>query len=172
MTSHKIYMLSKMRHLLDQRTAIYLYKSMSLPIFDYGDIIYEGGNICKLDKLKRTQNRGLRICLQISGKIGTVNLHRQAGVAQLYIRRSSNLKKYMFLQQENKKYVINRPIQTRAHGATVYETCIPKIEKYKKGTIYRGIKLWNDLPVDERNIVTYSQYKTCQQKWRKDVTNM
>ena len=78
----------------------------------------------------------------------------------------------MFLQQDYKKYVIDRPIQTRAHGATVYETCKPKIEKYKKGTMYHGIKLWNGLPVDERNIVTYLKYKTLQQKWRKDLISL
>ena len=100
-TSHKIFMLSKIRAYMDQRTAIYIYKSMIMPIFDYGDIIFEGGNKNRLDKLKCTQNRGLKICMNIRNKIGTVDLHRLAGVAQLYVRRCSNLKKYMYLQQEN-----------------------------------------------------------------------
>ena len=32
--------------------------------------------------------------------------------------------------------VIVRNIRTRRHGATVFETCIPLLEKYKKGVIY------------------------------------
>ena len=96
-TSHKIYTLSKIRKYIDQKTALYIYKSMISPIFDYGNIIYEGGNQNRLDKLKRTQNRGLRICLNTQGFLSTENLHRAAGIAQLYIRRSSNLKKiYVF----------------------------------------------------------------------------
>ena len=78
------------------------------------------------------QNRGLKICLSIKECIRTVILHQQASVPQLFVRRCSNLKKYMFLQQDNPKYRIDRRIVTRAHDVIVLETCIPKIEKYKK----------------------------------------
>ena len=60
-TSHKIYTLSKIRGYIDKSTALYIYKSMICPIFDYGDIIYEGGTYNRLEKLKHAQNRGLKI---------------------------------------------------------------------------------------------------------------
>ena len=41
-TSRKTFLLAKIRNLIDQQTALYIYKSMIMPIFDYGDIIYEG----------------------------------------------------------------------------------------------------------------------------------
>ena len=65
----------------------------------------------------------------------------------------------MYLQQDNAKFVVDRQIATRAHDAIVFETCIPKIEKHKKGCIYRGIFLWNAVTVNERNIETYEKYK-------------
>ena len=131
-TSHKIYVLSKLRKYIEKYTALYLYKSMICPIFDYGDISYEEGNQEKLDKLKRTQNRGLKVCLNIDNIINTIQLHQFAGIPQLQVRRASNLKKYMYLQQNNTKYVVHRDIPTQAHHATIFETCIPKIEKHKK----------------------------------------
>ena len=76
----------------------------------------------------------------------------------------------MYLQQNDDKYVVHRNIPTRAHDATVFETCIPTIEKYKKGCISRGIKLWNSLSVVERNINTYDAFKKFQYSWRLDVT--
>ena len=76
----------------------------------------------------------------------------------------------MFLQQDNPKYRIERRIVTRAHDVIVLETCNPKIEKYKKGCMYRGISLWNSLTVEERNIETYKQFKLSQYNWRKDIT--
>ena len=76
----------------------------------------------------------------------------------------------MFLQQNNPRYRIDRPIVTRAHDASILETCIPKIEKYKKGCMYRGISLWNSLTVAERNIETYKLFKLSQYNWRSDVT--
>ena len=62
-TSHKTFLLAKIRNLIDQKTALYIFKSMIMPIFDYGDIIYEGGTKNKLLKLQRIQNRGLKMCL-------------------------------------------------------------------------------------------------------------
>ena len=170
-TSHKIVILSKIRRYINRYTAIHIYKSMIAPIFDYSDIIYEGGNKDRLDRLQRIQNRGLRVCLGIQGYISTVILHQTAGVPKLSVKRCSNLKKYMYVQQNNPKYRIDREIPTRAHDATMLETCIPKIEKYKKGCIYRGVTLWNSLTVQERNIETYIEYKKYQYKWRIDVTN-
>ena len=169
-TSHTTFLLAKIRNLIDQITALYIFKSMIMPIFDYGDIIYEGGTQIKLLKLQRIQNRGLKICLSIKERIRTINLHQQASVPQLFVRRCSNLKKYMFLQQNNPRYRIDRPIVTRAHDASVLETCIPKIEKYKKCCMYRGISLWNSLTVAERNIETYKLFKLSQYNWRSDVT--
>ena len=83
--SHKIYTLSKIRCFIDKSTALHIYKSMIAPILDYGNIIYAGGTQNKLEKLKRTQNRGLRTCLGICGRIGTLDLHRIAQVPQLHI---------------------------------------------------------------------------------------
>ena len=68
-TSHKIYILSNIRKCIDQKTAIHIYKSMISPIFDYGDVIYEGVTQKRLTKLKRTQNKGLRVCLNIQGYV-------------------------------------------------------------------------------------------------------
>ena len=69
---------------------------MIFPIFDYGDIIYEGGNQNRLEKLKRTQNKGLRICL--NNHENSDNLHRVAGIAELHMRRCSNINKYVFAE--------------------------------------------------------------------------
>ena len=130
-TSHKIFLLSKIRKCIDQHSALYIYKSMISPFFYFGDIVYEGGNKNRLDKLKRTQNRGLRICL--NKHVDSDNLHRVAGIAELHVRRCSNIKKYMFLQKHNVNIVKKTVIHTRAYDAVIYKTCIPKIEKYKKG---------------------------------------
>ena len=82
-----------------------------------------------------------------------------AGIPQLAVRTDSTLKKFMYLQQSNDIYVVNRQINTRAHDAIVFQTCIPKIGKHKTRTMYRGIQLWNSLGVEEINIEHYNMYK-------------
>ena len=49
----------------------------------------------------------------------------------------------MFKQKNNTDLVVNREIRTRRHDAVIFETCRPRIEKYKQGTIYRGVQEWN-----------------------------
>ena len=75
----------------------------------------------------------------------------------------------MYEQQDNVNIVVNRDIRTRRHDAIIFETCIPLLEKYRKGTIYRGVQEWNNLPVDIRNTVTFQQFRVTQKAWMYDV---
>ena len=93
-----------------------------------------------------------------------VQLHQMYKVLPLKIRRKYNLRKYMFKQKENENLVVDRDIRTRRHGAIVYETYRPNVETYKKGTIYRGVEEWNNLPVELRNIETFAAFKESQKK--------
>ena len=61
--SHKAYLLSKIRMYIDTRTAITIYKTLILPVIEYGDVIYDGANQKLLDALQTSQNRILRICM-------------------------------------------------------------------------------------------------------------
>ena len=75
----------------------------------------------------------------------------------------------MYEQQDNVNIVVNRDIRTRRHDAIIFETCIPLLEKYRNGTIYRGVQEWNNLPVDIRNTVTFQQFRVTQKAWMYDV---
>ena len=162
--SHKLYLLSKIRQNINQLTCARVFKTMVAPLMDYGDIIYSGTSDRKLSQIQKLQNRGLRICYDGPGYMSRVQLHQMYKVLPLKIRRKYNLRKYMFKQKENDKLVVNRYIRTRRHDAIVYETCRPNLETYKKGTIYRGIEEWNNLPVNVRNIETFTAFKEMQKK--------
>ena len=57
MISYKANLLAKVRKFLHKEVAIKIYKSMILPYFDYGDVIYGSASQESLDKLQRLQNR-------------------------------------------------------------------------------------------------------------------
>ena len=135
------------------------------PIVDYGDIIYAGTSQQNLDKIQKLQNRGLRICVNENHHIPVILLHQRCTVSNLLIRRTCNLRKYMYKQQLNQDILVQRTIPTRRQAAAIYETCRPILEKYKKGTIYRGIQEWNNLPVNVRSIETYDVFKNQQKEW-------
>ena len=65
--SYKLYILSKIRQFLTVSSAILIYKSMILPYFDYGDIIYMFSSKSDLNKLERLQERCINICTRTYG---------------------------------------------------------------------------------------------------------
>ena len=59
--SHKAYLFNKIRMYIYTNTATTLYKTMILPILDYGDVIYDGANQKLLNDFQKLQNRILWI---------------------------------------------------------------------------------------------------------------
>ena len=49
--SHKTYLLGKIRRYINRHTAMTIYKTMILPIMEYGDILYDGANQKKVEGL-------------------------------------------------------------------------------------------------------------------------
>ena len=52
----------------DQYTDTPICKSMILPYFDYGDVIYMAGSKTLLAKPQRLQNKALWVCLNIENR--------------------------------------------------------------------------------------------------------
>ena len=156
--------MSKIRKYINEQTAIRIYQSMVAPLIDYGDIIYAGSTTKNLDKLQSLQNRGLRLCINENQYFSTDQLHSRCNISKLTDRRIFNLRKYMFKQKNNDNLLNQRNIRTRMHDAVVFETCKPVLEKYKKGTIYRGVIEWNGLDVNTRNLESYDEFKFLQKK--------
>ena len=168
--SHKIYLLAKIRKFINEETALFIYRSMIAPIIDYGDIKYMGGMEENLLKLQRLQNRGLRICMNIQHHIPTILLHQQAQIPNLATRRSCNLKKYMFKQQNNHSLIKIPVVNTRINKAFVFKTQRPHIEKYKRNPLYEGALIWNSLKPEIRNIENYTGFKLYLKKWARNRT--
>ena len=67
--SHKLYVFSKIRRFLSEKAALDVYKTMILPYFDYGDVIFMFSNGKLLDKLDRLRIRGLKLSKKITTSI-------------------------------------------------------------------------------------------------------
>ena len=163
-SAHKVYMLSKVRRYIDQETSIHLYKSMIMPVIDYGDIVYSGAPCTILEKLQKIQNRALRICLQADYHLPVITMHQRTNVPNLKVRRYAHLNNYIYSRKQDTEYLVTREVRTRRFDAPVLETVRPQIEKYKKGTMYRGIAQWNTLDVQTRNTDEVTTFKEAQKK--------
>ena len=131
-------MLSKIRRYITDEAATRIYKTMILPMMDHGDVLYAGANNRLLKKLQTLQNSCLRICMYKNYHISVNNLHLLCKVQKLDVRHEMHLKLFMFKQKLNLEIVNTRPVNTRAHGATLFVTIRPNSEKYKMNVFYKG----------------------------------
>ena len=83
----KLKMLSKLRSLVGRDQCLQLYKSLLLPILDYGDVVYDSLSAKDCRELQRLQNCALRIIEQVDKSIPAVNLHQDMKLPFLSDRR-------------------------------------------------------------------------------------
>ena len=71
---HKVYMLSRIRHSINKKTALVVFKSMILPYIEYGNILHGTCTELYKNKLQLIQNNGLKITIsQLSGNLASIN---------------------------------------------------------------------------------------------------
>ena len=142
--NHKLYMFSKIRKYLNISSALTLYKTMILPYFDYGDIIYMSSNIPELGKMNKGHIRGLRIGFKIQGKIEDNDLYNLAKISNLENRRKVHLRNVMYRNKKNCVIKDENSITTRYNSGPTFKINKPNSETYKRNVYYAGAIEWNN----------------------------
>ena len=170
-TTHKINLLSKVRQYLSEIASLTIYKTIILPYFDYGDILFIKLSKRFLKKLDQLQKRAVKLCLRPGGinpedqlDISDDVLLKNAKVAKLDNRRDAHLLNSMYKKKECIELLDIKAVNTRARAAPLFKTKIPKCEKYKNSVFFKGATKWNSLPTKARNIDSYDSFKNLQKK--------
>ena len=159
---HKIYMLSRIRHCVNKKTALMIFKSMILPYIEYGNIFHGTCTEFYKQKLQVIQNNGLKIALNRSRLYNTVDLHIEARLLPCKYRRLLMLQKNTFSQLNDNLppiHINDIPVPTRAHDAIILYVPRPNSELFKKSNCYNGPVLWNTLPVYIRSLKEKNEFK-------------
>ena len=162
MVAFKTNLLAKIRKFLSEQVALKINRSMVLPYFDYGDVIYNTANKDGLDKLQRLQNRCLKICKNVNIRFDTDELHRATKMPRLQARRTAHINNFMYKRLGRTDLRDGRDIRTRAHDAPLFKVGIPKGEAFKRSVVYAGSCQWNSLPAELRSIESYDVFKAKQ----------
>ena len=160
--AYKASLLAKIRKFLTDSVAMKIYKSMIVPYFDYGDVLYNQASQEGLDKLQRLQNKCLKICKGYNKRHSTGALHENTKVPLLSKRRIAHVNNFMYCRLGNPSLIDSRDIRTRAHDAQLFKVTIPSLEAYKRSIVYAGSLQWNNLPADTRNIKNFDLFKSRQ----------
>ena len=155
-------MLTKIRHLIDNRQALTIYKSKILPYFDYGDIFYIKTHQRTIDKLQKLQNRAIRLCLGHHNRYNVDLLHHESGVSTLVLRRICHLVNFVYPRSRDPSYVRPIPRNLRNFDAPVLQEIIPNNVTFSRSIVYQGALHWNAFPAVEQNIPDYKYFKNIQ----------
>ena len=146
--------LSRLKHILPEKTKIQLYNTIVTPHFTYGDIIWGGCNKEQASKLQAAQNFAMRIIKKknkrdsakaILKEMQYLNLAEKRKVHEAVFITKSLLNKTA--QNITNQYLEYLP-SCDTRQAITGKLSIPKhrTAAYENSPLYRTIKTWNDIP--------------------------
>ena len=92
----KIKLLGRLKWVLDRDTLLSLYKTLILPIIDYGDFIYHGISQHDADCLQKLQNSACRSILIADMYTTVQNMHEELNLKMLQQRRCQHIVTQIF----------------------------------------------------------------------------
>ena len=162
-TTAKMVELRKMRRFLNTQAALMVYKSMILPIIEYGNIFLGACSLDSRKKLQSLQNKSLRCALSEDKYSNVDELHKKANKNKLAQRRNKQTILFMYTQSrklvKHKKENDTSQVRTRSGGKLNFRLRKPRTEKFRKSISYKGKKLWNSLDKELQHVPDHGAFK-------------
>lgn len=159
--SGRTYTLKKVRWALNFRESMMLFKSSILCYFDQGSIFYHSASAVDLKQLQVLQNRCLRIVYGRRAWSDTISAHKNNNILMCRDRRLLFLLKRthgLSFTPSNLKDHNTRTLRSMRKLLLKEPRCYNS--KFEKAYINVGIKLWNRLPEEVKNIRNVEGFKT------------
>ena len=133
-------------------TTLSIYKTMILPLFEYGGLFLSSCTDKEQTKLQRLQNQALRVIYKEDNYANVFELHNISNLLPLKLRREIALIKIMFNKVHNNQGLDPRTLNTRAHDGPLMVVPKPNSSRYRNSVAYRGPAAWNILDPNIRCI--------------------
>ncbi len=169
-TFSKIRLLGRLCRNLDWGMLMLLYKTLILPVFDYGDVIYHRMSKQDAESLQRLQNSACRAILKCDMYSPIDEMHDKLDISKLYQRRCQHIatRVHKFKNGNGPPDCRNmiteiQEIHDRTTRQTTGEllyiapTCLKMCER---DFAYCGPIIWNQIPLAIRKIGTTKEFKT------------
>ena len=147
---NKIFVMSKIRKYVDNRSALLIYKQAVLPIVEYAGFVLISCIVGQRRDLQTLQNNALRLCKRyyLLDRVPIDLLHEECTIIVLEQRRRKQLLRLMYLHSKHEGNVKRSVRLTRAVTKIVFKMPSKITGKYFHSPFYRGILLWNELNTD------------------------
>ncbi len=169
-TFAKIKLLGRLCRNLDRETLMLLYKTLILPVLDYGDVIYHGMSKADAESLQRLQNSACRAILKRDMYTPIDEMHETLDISKLYQRRCQHIAGHVhkFISGNGPIDCINMITQvqdvhqrnTRSATQDMLYIEPTRLKLCEKDFAYIGPKTWNSIPMATRSIGNYNEFKS------------
>ena len=156
----KIYMLGKLRYLVDKKTAVLIYKQTILPHLDYIGFVLLSGNIGARKSLQTLQNNALRLCLRyrLIDHVRIERLHTEAKIQSVEQRCIFQLLKLIFDYSKDPSNIKIPVRPTRAGAKIVFDIPTRCSTTYLRSPLYKGSLIWDILSEATQRLATMNQF--------------
>ena len=160
--------LGRLRRSLSETVLNLIYRSLILPLFDYGDIIYSSTFMKYTDKLQKLQNRAGRIILKVKPEhhVSVSEMHNALNWQLLDERRLNHSLVFMYkiLNDLTPTYLRNEfeyvPQRYSSRFGEILHLPKPRTECLKRSFKYRCAKAYNELPPVIKSSSTVNAFKS------------
>ena len=165
--SKRLNIISYFKFKLDRKTLEQMYLLFVRPIMEYAAVVWAGAHGSDLMKLDNIQVDAMRIVTGCTRRSNIANLYKECVCEGLHQRRDIHILKMIFKIQNNlaPQYLRNIlparikdtvPYPVRNSKNFVKLNC--RLKCFKQSFMPYGTELWNDLPLEIRNISTLSGF--------------
>ena len=175
----KIKTLSKIAPIIKCSTFLMIYKTLILPIIEYGDIIYDCLSVKDAATHQKLQNACLKHILRLPRLNSTTYIHETLDIQYLSDRRKQHTATQMFRIDNGMapQYLLDQftdrsevsTITTRISAKGNYQIPKVRLEMSKRNFICHGTKIWYEVPCEVKcatNLKTFG--KEIAQVWKRD----
>ena len=147
--SHKLFILRKIRYMINVKAALDVTKTMLCSIIDYGNIFLSSCTDIELNDLQILQNNAIRCSYSVTDPRDehVTELHQRANLKTIEIRRKKQILTCIWRNINKGIIETAKPVrQNRSAAAPTIYLPIPRTVMFKKSVFYYGATLWNALP--------------------------
>jgi len=161
-------MLKRIRHLVPRSTMECAYRTLVLPIIEYGNVVYDNLTIDLSNKLEKVQRAAALMCTGAYRRTSHEKLLAELGWETLKMRRKYQKLVLMYKIHNGlvPNYLSNMIPSSRGQGSNYilrntnnYSLPFCRTERYKQSFVPSTITEWNALPIDIRSIPTLYTFK-------------
>ena len=160
--NRKLYSLKNIRPYITNGVASLIYKTCVRPVMEYADFLVDSCNKNKTDQLARIQKRAVKIIDRARHKDLSYNeLLNMYDIEDLGVRRKKHHLSVMFRQSHDTNNLDSYRPETnlRSNLKIRFKNKITKLTKVQRSPYYRGITLWDRLPVAVQKATTKVKFK-------------